>query len=308
VIENAKSKDEIFSELTEINDWKHPFDFIKDNLEKFERSELSDWNKWRASVSLNAIESVMDLDKYSLADFACNDGFFSFQIADKVTKGFGFEARDEALRRANLIKDYYGYKNFNFKKVDLRNFDMEKELGTEVFDLSLCYGVLYHVTDPFQLLKNIKKVTKHALSISTFLNTYEEPVLTLYKEDISMPGSGLEIISTRPSYQAVIRMLYGVGFDLVLRYVPYKLSICHHQHWGQFFGVNLRGKLEEEYCTKHNVRSEYNHSLKEDQLILCNDVYEDYLGKAYKKTDYLKPSFRYLLGRALNKMKRIMRL
>jgi len=298
------NREEILDQLLQINDWKHPFEFLQNNESLFERRELCDWNNWRSEVALKAIESAVDLPQFSLIDVACNDGFFSFQLSDKVAKGLGLEVRTEALRRANLVKKYYGREQFEFKQADLRVFDLENELGFESFDVCLCYGVLYHVTDPFRFLEKISKVTKHILSLSTFINTYEEPVLTLYKEDINMPGSGLDLISTRPSYQAIVRMLYGVGFDLVLRYVPYQLGAYHHQHWGHFFGVKLGSRSKEDYIEKHCVSQNYDRTKKEDQLILCLDVYENYLGGKIGRIDYLKPSIGYLTKSIAARIKR----
>lgn|GEM_PF-3406017 len=184
------------------------------------------------------------------------------------------DAREECIRRANLIKRYYGYINFEFKKVDLRKDDLKKEKDNGAFDLVLCYGILYHLTDPYNFLKQVFKATKEILSLSTFLNHREEPVLTVAKEDISKPGSGLDHISVRPSHSAVVRLLYEVGFDLVLRYVPYKLSFYNNLEWGHYFGIKLGNRESRNYNKKHNIQEKYNRFTRKDQLIVCKDLYD----------------------------------
>jgi SAM-dependent methyltransferase len=273
---NKIEKKIILEELLMIKDWKHPFNLGEDTAVSLERKELGSWNKWRAVVSAKSLGLVMDTKNVSILDLACNDGYFSFELADIAKRVVGLDGRAEHVRRAHLLKKYFGYDNFMFKEADLRTYNLTEE---GEFDLVLCYGILYHLTDPFAFLKRIFAVTKSTLSLSTFLNADERPTLVLYKEDVSMPGSGLDPISTRPSYQAVVRLLYGVGFDLVLRYVPYKLNQYNHSEWGQFFGIKLDKRKVEEYIEKHQVRKVYDRYKKEDQLILCEDIYDDYVSK-----------------------------
>lgn len=267
-------KRDLLAQLMAIKDWRHPFDFGEKKVVSFEREELGPWNKWRADVSRRSIEMVMDVDKFSILDLACNDGYYSFQLADKAKSVVGLDARDECIKRARLIKQYYGYSNFEFKQVDLRGYDFKIEDTNNIFNLVLCYGILYHLTDPYDFLKRVSKVTNNTLSLSTFLCNSKLPILTVTKEDVTRPGSGLDAISTLPSHQAVVRLLYGVGFDLVMRYIPYKLSLYHHFEWGHFFAVKLGCRSKDDYIKLHNVRANYNRFTNKDQLVLCGDMYD----------------------------------
>lgn len=273
VNQNVK-KNRLFEELMKIKDWRHPFDFGRNRVVDLERAELGPWNKWRGEVSRQSIEMVMDIESFTILDLACSDGYYSFELADKAARVVGLDARSEAIRRANLIKYFYGYTNFEFKQADLREYDLSKEEGKSAFDLVLCYGIVYHLTDPYDFLSHAFEVTKDTLSLSTFLSSNEAPVLLVTKEDVSMAGSGLDPISIRPSHQAVVRLLYGIGFDLVLRYIPHKLSLYDHLEWGHYFGIKLGDRSREDYLKRHSVRTIYDRSKKENQLILCEDVYD----------------------------------
>ena len=76
-------RDNILNELTKIRDWRHPFEFIQNKKELFERPELCDWNNWRAGVAQKALDRVVDAPQFSLVDLACNDGF---SVSNYLTK------------------------------------------------------------------------------------------------------------------------------------------------------------------------------------------------------------------------------
>lgn len=275
MVNKNSNKEKILQEILTIKDWRHPFDLGGNKVLSLERKELGVWNKWRSEISQRSIRQVMDANSFSILDLACNDGYFSFQLHDMASHVLGVDAREEAIRRANLLKQYYEYSSYEFKTADLRNYGLKSEDMENAFDLILCYGMLYHLTDPYDFLKRIFKFTKDTLSLSTFLSSNSRfPVLFVTKEDVRRPGSGLDPISMRPTHQAVVRLLYGAGFDLVLRFIPRRLSLYHHLEWGHFFGIKLNGRLKDEYIKKHNIQKKYNRFIRKDQLILCKDVYD----------------------------------
>lgn len=289
-------KEGMLDELLSIKDWRHPYRFAG-NPVSLERKELGVWNTYRVEVSKHSIETVMKKDKISILDLACNDGFYGFQLADKAGSVLGVDARKDCIGRANLIKNYYGYKNYNFKEADLRNPDFFESVDVKSgFDLVLCYGILYHVTDPYFFLKRIFNLVNDTLSLSTFLSKSKYPVLTVKKEDISMPGSGLDPISMMPTASAVVRILYQAGFDLVMRYIPYKTSIYNHLEWGHFFAVKLGKRSADDYCKERNVKTKYDRYSQKDQLVLCQDNWDLNGRKSTRREFSLNPSiFRYVI-------------
>ncbi|MFV2109747.1 class I SAM-dependent methyltransferase [Micromonospora sp. LOL_015] len=73
------------------------------------------------------------------------------------------EGREANLRRAELVLDLHGVTNVELRLADVEALDFPA-LGT--FDAVLCAGLLYHVRQPWTLLRDIARVTDH-LYLST---------------------------------------------------------------------------------------------------------------------------------------------
>lgn len=293
-------KEIILRQILSLKGWRHAFDLGNKIKLSLERPELGPWSLWRAKVSSAALGKVVDKDKFSILDLACNDGFFSFQFAGRATRVLGLDVKKEFIDRANLLKRYYGYENFEFRQADLKSYLHGNDNTKEEFDIVLCYGLIYHLTDLYAFLKDVFSVTRNVLSLSTFLNDIERPVLTVKKEDISLPGSGLDPIAMVPSHQATVRLLYGVGFDLVLRYIPYRLNIFGHHEWGHFLGIKLKEEPKEVYLKRHSVKENYSRFPKHDQLVLCKDIWDINGSKRIGSSFSFRQSLPFLVSRKLS--------
>lgn len=66
------------------------------------------------------------------------------------------EGRETNLRRAELVLELHDVRNAELRLADVENLDFTT-LGK--FDAVLCAGLLYHVQQPWELLRNIAKLT-----------------------------------------------------------------------------------------------------------------------------------------------------
>ncbi len=110
------------------------------------------------STRVSSIQKLIDLKGFKVIDLGSNEGHNSFDFADYgAYKVVGVEIRDRFLEKANSLKVESYNHNVSFLKKDVRFID-EANLGT--FDLCLCSGLLYHMENPFNLLKRIRKICK----------------------------------------------------------------------------------------------------------------------------------------------------
>lgn len=114
-----------------------------------------------------SIAKLMDIQEFRAIDLGSNTGYNSFDLYECGCKEVvGIEIRDEYLAIANQEKAHLGYTNINFLKLDVRKVD-EFNLGK--FDICLSSGLLYHMQNPFNLLKRIRNIARY-LALETHIS------------------------------------------------------------------------------------------------------------------------------------------
>ncbi len=165
---------------------------------------------------LKRLRLPLDLSGRSVLDVGAWDGFFSFEAErrgarrvvacdrwDSTTGGAaptGFRIARDALD--SKVEELPG----GIEGADSR------ALGT--FDLVLCLGVLYHVTDPFDTIQRLRALTGTLLILDTELDAtfFPRPAMAFY------PGKSLRGDPTNwfaPNLSGLRAMLMEVGFSRV---------------------------------------------------------------------------------------------
>ncbi len=240
-----KNKEQLKKEIMGIDDWRHPFELEKgkivENKDKFGRKWMHDFQFFKRDILLYILRDVVpaltkkELKEMTIVDIGCNDGYFSIEaLKTGLKKGVGLELREESVRRANLIKDYYGVDNIEFRNTNIE----EVTLAKEKYDITLFLGLLYHLTSPVEVLMQVSSITSNVMIIMTFIIMDSTSSLRLIREDANLPGSGAKNLITRPSEKAVVDMLEFVGFNEVARYYPYPFFDFGGS---DSMGINVRG-------------------------------------------------------------------
>ncbi len=122
------------------------------------------------SALWTSIEKTLDLfipekaerKKLRVADLGCLEGGYAVEFARMGFDTLGIEAREENIKKCNYVKSNLSLSNLNFVQDDIRNL---AKYGK--FDVTLCYGVLYHLNDPVQFLKTMNECTNKVLFLHT---------------------------------------------------------------------------------------------------------------------------------------------
>ena len=217
----------IKQELLKIEDWRHPFEIEPGVILKCKdyhnRTWLHDWSKWRLDIHKLFLNVTIDtlggaLSNYTTLDIGCNDGYFSYETAKLGVKhATGVELRDYAFKKAQLIKEYFQVNNL---EIIQDNIEVMTKNGN-LYDIVFAYGLVYHLTNPIEIIEHIGSLTRHALLIATFINKDTDSSLALMKENVDHAGSGAKSLVTRPSEKALVDMLEFAGFSSISRYIPY---------------------------------------------------------------------------------------
>lgn len=267
-------KQELKEAILKITDWRHPFELEPGKWVDMYRDWHKQWHLWRVQVLMPHIETIArymlpeGLKSAGVLDVGCWDGFYGFEFIKRGAKFLkGIDLRDEAVRRANLLKDYYQYPNCDF---EVRNIQ-DKRFDNETFDISLLYGVLYHLSAPIDVVKRVGDITTSMLLVNTHASGHPEPVLRLKRENPEKDSTGFQELITTPSEAAVVEMLDFAGFDIILRDYPYPFYERYRgSDFGFFYGIKSSALDEEKQQAlfeQLHVRDRYRPGLKQSQVV-----------------------------------------
>lgn len=287
-------KEQIKKEILKITDWRHPYEVEPGVWVKFFRDWHKDWHQWRVNTLMPAIEKIASyvipggVKNARVLDIGCWDGYYGFEFLKRGAKFMkGIDLRAEALRRANLVKDYFNYTNCQFEQQNIQ----DKQFDNENYDITLMYGILYHLSAPIDVLKRIGDITTSMLLVNSHVSPEEMPVLILKREDPGKDSTGFQELITRPSQTALVEMLDFAGFDLILRDYPYPMYERYRKSdFGFFYAIKSGGDQDKiRLILKDlNVHETYNPKIKQQQIVRLKRP-EPQQGKlAFKKRIGLK--------------------
>ena len=157
----------------------------------------------------------LDLKGKSILDVGCWDGYFSFEAEKKgASRVTSFD--DPACRWGGVNGYVFLHNHFqsraNFVKGNV--YDLANMFNTKEFDVVLCYGVLYHLSDPLYALQNLFYVCKDTIVFEGHFSSSEKPCLELipykfYKEDPS------NVYSPSISYMDLVGRYNGFEMETV---------------------------------------------------------------------------------------------
>jgi SAM-dependent methyltransferase len=172
----------------------------------------------------------------SVLDLACNEGFFSLEMAKRGARDvLGIDARERTIRKADYVRERYGITNCRFEVGDVT----ERDLGIGSFDVVLLLGIIYHVEDPIRLMRRAAAAAKRLLIVETQLTKYNAMMpygwgstATLETEDswamVREDPEVNELNATRglsliPNASAVVSTLRDIGFSSILQLHPNRM-------------------------------------------------------------------------------------
>jgi SAM-dependent methyltransferase len=141
-------------------------------------------------------------------DVGCGVGYFSNALALMGLNVAAFDGRDE-----NLTEARKRYPEIVFSRYDIEDIRVSE---LEPRDFVLCFGLLYHLENPFMAIRNLSSLTKKFLLIESMVAPFDQPLAVLVDEVHSVDQS-MNFVAFVPSEKALVKMLYKAGFISVFR-------------------------------------------------------------------------------------------
>jgi len=144
----------------------------------------------------------------SALDAGCGVGFFSQILQECGLDVSGFDGRTE-----NVAEARRRFPGIAFEQGDVESGEILK-LGT--FDLTLCFGLLYHLENPMLAIRRLRALTGKGLLLESMCIPGSQAGMVL-REEPAAADQSLREIGLYPSEACLVKMLYRAGFGAVYR-------------------------------------------------------------------------------------------
>jgi SAM-dependent methyltransferase len=141
-------------------------------------------------------------------DSGCGIGLLADHLQRSGLQVKGFDGRQENVQEARRRFPTIPFKTANVESPEVT--------GLGHFDLVLCFGLLYHLENPFAALRNLHVLTKQVLLLQSICTPWGQPILML-RDECRGEDQGLNYVAFYPSESALVKMCYKVGFPFVYR-------------------------------------------------------------------------------------------
>jgi FkbM family methyltransferase len=144
----------------------------------------------------------------SALDAGCGVGFFS-----RILQECGLDVRGFDGRAENVAEARRRFPAIAFETGDVESAEILKLGG---FDLTLCFGLLYHLENPMLAIRRLRALTVKGLLLESMCIPGSQAGMVL-REEPSTADQSLREIALYPSEACLVKMLYRAGFAAVYR-------------------------------------------------------------------------------------------
>ena len=148
-------------------------------------------------------------------DLGCNAGWWSLLcIQNGADFVLGVDGRQMHIDQANFVFETKEVPSNKFEFRCQSVFDLHNE---KPFDIVLCLGLLYHVSQPVQLFDIISKLNSDVLVIDTTLSQRLFAGFEYAKEELSEPRHAIDHeIVLLPTIRAVKELAFYNGYSCIM--------------------------------------------------------------------------------------------
>ncbi len=174
----------------------------------FDQPYYIEINQARWQMAARVLDALPGIQ--TCIDAGCGPGWFSDRLVDRGLTVLGIDGRPELVEVAAQRVP-----RARFATADITASDIAGRFSAS--DLVFCFGLLYHLENPFAAIRNLERLTKDILFIETQVAPGDGATFVLVAEGQN-ETQGLQYHAVIPSRHAAVKMLYVSGFQFVYRY------------------------------------------------------------------------------------------
>ena len=141
----------------------------------FKIGELFIDSEWQSFIKYNLLEKHFNLEGKVVADVGCNNGYYMFRmLSQNPKKVVGFDPMALFNLQFEFINHFIKSDKLKYELLGVEHIPYYEEK----FDTIFCLGVLYHRSDPVNMLKQLKQGLKKGgeAIIDTFIIEGDEEI------------------------------------------------------------------------------------------------------------------------------------
>lgn len=165
------SRNELIEEINLLGPWVHgAFDLgnglIVEDRDKLHKKRIEKCRDYFVEIIAD-FYGTTSLHGKSISDVGCNAGYFLYELQKKFSfrHALGLEPRESNLAKARFIADFFGLAQAGY---ELRKFDiLGHDMPLPKSDIVIMPGVLHHLSDHLQALRNLFAMTGELCIVET---------------------------------------------------------------------------------------------------------------------------------------------
>lgn len=162
----------------------------------------------------------LDLAGKRVLDVGCNCGGFSIEAERSgASHVLGIDPTPKYIEQAEFLKDVLDPEHVEFRRATV------EELAPEEFDVTLCFGLLYHLENPVGAMRRLAAMTTEVIAIETALapagagqSFWRMDILEPVSDDDRIASTGLwrteRVCQLFPTAKAVTDLMGFLGFEV----------------------------------------------------------------------------------------------
>jgi len=163
----------------------------------------------RGATIRNVVAQLQSAQEVTTAlDAGCGVGFFSEILRECGLRVSAFDGRME-----NVLEARKRFPNIPFEQGDVERPEI---LALGRFDLTLCFGLLYHLENPMLAIRHLRALTNQGLLLESMCIPGNGAGM-VWREEPAAADQSLTDIALYPSEACLVKMLYRAGFAEVYR-------------------------------------------------------------------------------------------
>ncbi len=146
--------------------WQYPFEFGEGIVARTYTDAQVRLHPWRREMLIKNLDKIYS-DKYhelSVLDLGSGEGAMSLALWNRGVRDITcVEVRELNVEKAKFVFNHFGV-NANIINSSIDDF-LDK--NTKKYDLVIFMGILYHILNPFDMMKKLSDITKESIVIET---------------------------------------------------------------------------------------------------------------------------------------------